>query len=178
MFILLGQLVAISFAANLFFLAILLHPIQDEKEGSRNSSKSKTKHWFELDILEWLNSTGFWNVVILIATLQVALCITASLDSPQFMLLLLLPHILAFFPTVISLITRDKYPEITLQEPALYLKAAIVTILISWQTAAIYRAGLGLDDVVNALHAHPAVSSVGWDVICCWLSFVLWEVSK
>lgn len=178
MFILLGQLVAISFAANLFFLAILLHPIQDGKQSSHNSSKSKTKHWFELEMPQWLNSTGFWNVAILIATLQVALSITTSLDSPQFMLLLLAPHVLAFFPTVISWFTRDEYPEITLQEPALYLKAAVMSILISWQTAAIYRAGLELDDVVSALHAHPAVSSVGWDVICCWVSFVLWEVSK
>lgn len=92
------------------------------------------------------------------------------------MLYLLAPHLLAFVPILLSQAIRDKTPELTLREPSWYFKLFILITLIAQQTRAVNSAGIEWQVVWEALHQHPAVSSVGWDVICCWVSFGLWQV--
>lgn len=42
---------------------------------------------------------------------------------------------------------------------------------ITWQAMA---NGWTVSDFVVALHEYPAMSSAGWDVIWCWISFTAW----
>lgn len=172
-FILLGQIVAISFAANLFFLATLLHrpTVTQTKKPSKQASDVR-----QPQPSSWWNSTAFWNGVVLIATLQSSLQVTVLIQSPNFMLYLLAPHLLAFVPIILSRVIHDKTPELTLREPAWYTKLFILITLITQQVRAVNSAGTTWNVVWDALHQHPAVSSVGWDVICCWVSFSLWQV--
>lgn len=52
----------------------------------------------------------------------------------------------------------------------------IVASIISQGVTTYSAAGQasGWSGIGKALYEHPAVSSVGWDVICCWVSWGMW----
>ncbi|POR37077.1 Uncharacterized protein TPAR_02725 [Tolypocladium paradoxum] len=158
-FMLLGQVVAISFAMNLSFLAFLLHDAvlptsleRDPVAGPAASSPSL-------------------NHFILALNISLALVIPGSFGHPHFMWLLLAPHLLAFAPLLLNaLSSRGKQPA----EPSWYIKSASQAVIVAVATTAVARQGGSLAVIAGAFYEHPAVSSVGWDVICCWLSSVAW----
>ncbi|TDZ61517.1 hypothetical protein CTRI78_v004383 [Colletotrichum trifolii] len=165
-FVLLGQVVAISFAANLSFLAILCSPAVDESSASRGVKKQeggKTKSE---------SSFVSWHTITLIVTLAWATSIPSAIGKPGFLSLLLGPHLLAFVPLTLNKLL----PGRLLGEPAWAWKAASMI----WVLAAAFKGVLGdeegLSVVLKTLYEHPAVSSVGWDVICCWISFGAWQL--
>lgn len=49
---------------------------------------------------------------------------------------------------------------------------------MAWVLAVAFRGSFGIDKgmtiVMKTLYKHPAVSGVGWDVLCCWISFWAW----
>lgn len=51
-------------------------------------------------------------------------------------------------------------------------------VLFGWSTysAVTEEGGNGWGGIQRALYSHPAVSSVGWDVICCWVSWGMWSL--
>ncbi|KAI4698852.1 hypothetical protein J4E81_005464 [Alternaria sp. BMP 2799] len=46
-------------------------------------------------------------------------------------------------------------------------------LMLAWTTATAYAYG-GFVGIQSALLEHPAVSSVGFDVIFCWITWVCW----
>ncbi|GJC96785.1 alpha-mannosyltransferase alg11p [Colletotrichum higginsianum] len=168
-FVLLGQVVAISFAANMSFLAILC-----SSSSSSSSSKPTTPTTAPKDQKkrndETASSSVSWHTVVLVVTLLWATLIPSAIDHPRFMSLLLGPHLLAFAPLLLNRVL----PPRLLGEPGWYWKAASMAWVLAVATKGVAGEGEGLGVVLTTLYEHPAVSSVGWDVICCWVSSGAW----
>jgi hypothetical protein len=153
----LGQIVSISFASNLSFLAVLA--------ARRPQSPGK------LPASTQALSNGRSDVVIHILLIITAVCaalVPFAHAQREFMPVLLVPHILGFAPLITGLRPTGS---------AVYLTAtAMAAILLAQTTAKVISEGISVGDLVTVLHEHPAVSSVGWDVILCWVSYVMWHV--
>lgn len=166
---LLGQVVAISFAANLSFLAILCSNVpaptssKDEKRRGDPQTQEVTS-----------SSSVSWHTIILVVNLLWATSIPSAIDQPGFLALLMGPHLLAFVP----LILNNLLPSRVLGDPAWYLKAASMVWVLAVATRGVLNEDGGLGVVGRTLYEHPAVSSVGWDVICCWISFGAWSLIR
>ena len=180
---LLGQIVAISFATNLYFLTLLLSPsLKKSATGRTKESTSKEgKPALAPRHRKWL---GPW-VIDGISTLMT--CTSAELLSketywngaPGFMPVLLLPHVaLMVVPTARAILPARLFPadgNSTVDKiySSLLLFNSYFVGRLALTTYNAYVAGT-LSDIFNALLEHPAVSSVGFDVIFCWISWLCW----
>lgn len=178
-YMLLGQVVAISFASNLFFLAVLLSPAQ------KNSEAKAASHQKDSKITSWVPLLVTQLAVVLITLINVGL-IPSVYGTPSYLPVLAAPHILLI---VLPLLPNLPFwsPEKIYQSSedaswhysTLYnyiIFCSFVLQVITTQNA--FNSEQGLYGIVDALYEHPAVSSVGWDVILCWLSFGLWVLLK
>ncbi|KAJ4371549.1 hypothetical protein N0V83_004768 [Neocucurbitaria cava] len=170
-FMLLGQIVAISFATNLFFLTLLLSPPAPPPPSSSGYYRSK-----------WL---GPWllNLVAILATAYPALLLADEHywhHPTAFMPVLLAPHIallaLPFARTIIpARYFNDNDVAFTDKVYnwmwALVLGNAGFIFLRATYTSYMYS---GFAGISNALLEHPAVSFVGFDVIFCWVTWICW----
>lgn len=173
-FMLLGQIVAISFATNLFILAQLLCPPPPPPASTSGVYKKK---WF-----------GPWllNVASVIATVIPAFLLAAEeyWYGHAFFKLLMIPHIaLLVLPFVRVILPSHYVTDSNVQfEDRVYKILWSTTIgggllLGLNMTGAAVRYG-GYEGIVIALHEHPAVSSVGYDVIFCWVTWIAWSAIK
>ncbi|KAJ0160926.1 hypothetical protein CTA2_7072 [Colletotrichum tanaceti] len=171
-FVLLGQVVAISFAANMSFLAILCSSSSNKPPTPTRASEDQKRKKPDDDSASSSVSSLSWHTVVLVVTLIWAILIPSAIDNPRFMSLLLGPHLLAFAP----LLLNGVLPPRLLGEPGWFWKAASMAWVLAVATKGIAGAGAGegLGGVLTTLYEHPAVSSVGWDVICCWVSSAAW----
>lgn len=176
-FMLLGQIVAISFAANLSFIAFTIYddalPQGHDRHVIESSEGKAGKNEREPSPTSSSSLTTFWWPLILGINMACAICIPNSFGSWHFMSLLLVPHVLAFAPMLLT--TFQSSPN-SLELPPVSLQ---IWCIASFSIIAIIQAvstGGDLRRVLDTLYEHPAVSSVGWDVICCWVSFTAWGV--
>jgi hypothetical protein len=173
---LLGQIVAVSFASNLFFIGVLVSP------GGRSHSQLNRAPRSSLQ-KDGSNSLLLLQAVILVHGLGAAAALPYIVKTPYFLFALLIPHLLFFAPPVFSDFSqRWALAHSTTQiidRFSVRLYQTIILAAIAMQTLATYRV-MKLDGDFNgvrgALYEHPAVSSVGWDAIYCWLSFGLWAL--
>ncbi|KAL4731379.1 hypothetical protein ACLX1H_000345 [Fusarium chlamydosporum] len=110
-FMLLGQIVAISFAANLSFLAFLVFEDVDtsakvDKKERTMPSSTKSHGWLRN---AWL--------AVLAVTVGCALAIPSNLDHPKFMYLLLAPHVLAFAPLLLNKVIGGQKRTVMDEQP-------------------------------------------------------------
>src|SRR5262245_49148364 len=77
---LLAQTIAVSFAMNLFFLAVLLTPVSQPLHSRAHQLPAAI------------------YIAILLACYVGALLLPFSASTPSFMLILLVPHLVLFFP--------------------------------------------------------------------------------
>ncbi|KAF7553474.1 hypothetical protein G7Z17_g3621 [Cylindrodendrum hubeiense] len=164
-FMLLGQVVAISFAANLSFLAFTVYDVAGP------SKKTPPKH-----IVATPSSSPFWWPVILGFNISIAVSIPNLFDNPRFMQILMLPHILAFAPLLLNRLLPVQVPAHLLNQPSMFYKIGTMAVVLILATNEVKSAGGDFDLILSTFHEHPAVSSVGWDVICCWVSFGAWHI--
>jgi len=233
---LLGQIVAISFALNLFFLAIVLsseHSLTDikdarvgeqekwNKEMIVNSGAGNPVMAFDYQVKQavlhkgsmdqiWTPPRIFYTIPLLVTLVSVSL-IPYSVHSRYFLPLLAVPHVLLFVPVMLYNVVPGSWG--TVQPSHAYAKEQYVTIyrLIFWFSVCLYLKAtvaalldknvderdypylfttlhhprLGVRQrqhasrhqrYIGELFNHPAVGSVGWDVILCWLSAAMWVV--
>lgn len=113
------------------------------------------------------------NHLLLLLTVGIALLTVIEYDRPAFMWLLLLPHVLAFAPLLLGKIL----PEYQVNaEVAWAFKTAVHMIIVAFATTRVFSQGQDWKTIVHTLHEHPAVSSVGWDVVFCWISSISWFI--
>ena len=223
---LLGQIVAISFASNLFFLAVLLSSESPEnKDGTSSQSlaPSSTEYTLEHDQKQpksrnickdstWAPSRTLYTVPLL-STFFCVFLIPHYVHSHLFLPLLAVPHILLFIPVNVSKLAprswgrvhpsgtfmlehhRYIYRLILWPSLVLYLKATLAVLLDtqikirnqSYSSATLFNFDIatqilqqffGDKGFPSELFDHPAVSSVGWDVILCWVSAVTWLATQ
>jgi len=166
---LLGQIVAISFATNLFLLALLF---SSPAQGSPKMGP-RTHSW----VGPWL-----LNLFAIFATAYPAMQLADEHywhHPTHFMPMLLAPHVaLMLLPTARAIVPArylDSDPQFT---DKVYYMMWVSTTLIAgmvsgYTTVKAYDYG-GLEGIGNALFEHPAVSSVGFDVIFCWITWICW----
>jgi len=161
---LLGQIIAISFASNLYFLAAIV-AVAERPKATRRALPS------------WL-----WHFAT-IGTLVSVAAIPYVHGWDSFLVVLLLPHILLFLPilsqtpseqqisglrvlTVSSGVVLGAFVTLQIQKVRFRLKLSLLSDRL--------QNGGNWKSVWDALWAHSAVSSVGFDVIFCWISFLCW----
>jgi len=181
---LLGQIVAISFATNLYFLTLLLSPSRQQLTMPLSSQKhdpEAIKSAKASRLPSWL---GPWLFDGLSVILTSAAADRLSREeywngAPSFLPLLLLPHaVLLILPTLRAIFPATFFPlgNITTVD-TIYKFLWVLNFhfvgRLAWTTHKAYMAG-NLGDISNTLFEHPAVSSVGFDVIFCWISWLCW----
>lgn len=174
---LLGQIVAISFATNLLFLTLILSPPQAASSSSSSKGASQQK---------WV---GLWllNLLAIFATAYPALLLSDERywhHSPAFMPVLLAPHVALLVVPLARAVLAAKYSEN--DDPAftdkvysyMWVLSLINGGLMLLKTSAAAYAYNRFDGVQHALLEHPAVSSVSFDVIFCWISWACWNLTQ
>ncbi|KAJ7621060.1 hypothetical protein FB45DRAFT_133838 [Roridomyces roridus] len=159
-YMLLGQLVAISVASNLFYLSLVLAPPPP-------STRSATR---------WASPILWLPVIVSLA----AVARSPLTDEKSFLPNLLVMHaaiVLPLFAPATSNPTRRTLLSIPL--PALYFLVFVVSLVLHSRTTASQGMSAVPEFVGSAwstLHEHPAQSSIGWDVLWTSVSFVAWLV--
>ncbi|OAL52269.1 hypothetical protein IQ07DRAFT_678291 [Pyrenochaeta sp. DS3sAY3a] len=172
-FMLLGQIVAISFATNLFFLTLLLSPPATPSPSGFQRQK-------------WL---GPWlvNLAAILATVYPALLLADEHywhHPTAFMPVLLAPHVaLLVLPFARLLLPSRLFndDDFAFTDKVysylwfLVLGNGGILFLKATFTAWSYS---GFQGISNALLEHPAVSSVAFDVVFCWVSWACWYLTQ
>ncbi|KAF1845439.1 uncharacterized protein K460DRAFT_355260 [Cucurbitaria berberidis CBS 394.84] len=169
-FMLLGQIVAISFATNLFFLTLLLSPPAPPPPSSGVYRR------------KWL---GPWllNLVAILATTYPALLLADEHywhHPTAFMPVLLAPHVALLVLPFARAILPAKYfndNDVDFTDKVYNYMWALVLgnagLMLLRATASSY-AYSGFRGIRDALLEHPVVSTVGFDVIFCWITWICW----
>jgi hypothetical protein len=169
-FMLLGQVVAISFATNLFLLAVLLSPPAPPPPSSTGIYRNR-----------WM---GPWliNLLTVVATVLPAYWLGTEdyYHTPEFMTVLLMPHVALLIMPFTRLLLPAKYLTDNGVKSAddvykyLWATTIVSAILLELKTTLAVYSWSGLSGIRHALFEHPAVSSVGFDVIFCWITWIVW----
>ncbi|RXW20061.1 hypothetical protein EST38_g5802 [Candolleomyces aberdarensis] len=161
-YMLLGQVVAISVASNLFYIALLSAKSQPRREGS---IAVPAKLWIP--------------VFISLATIP----ISPFTDEKTFLPNLLIMHVLIVLPLLS--VSPLKVTKTGFSLSIFYLTVFLCSIPIRSRT--VLNAASVLPEIDQSpyalfraawttLHSHPAQSSIGWDVVWTTISFVIWIV--
>ncbi|SGZ17759.1 BQ5605_C020g09141 [Microbotryum silenes-dioicae] len=157
-FMLLGQVVAISFAQNLFFLALALSPTTLSPRSITTSP-----------LLIWSTLLSFLTIAL----------VPSTIHKPTFLPNLLLMHILLLFP-LLPVSTRA--PRKSLLSPsALYLLYSLLSIALRYPTyvtlpSSSKQTPLHLLSAIQTLSSHPAQSSISYDVVFAFLSMLVFII--
>jgi hypothetical protein len=181
---LLGQIVAISFAQNLFFATILVsrqpHPTEGTKKNKSNAQ----------------DSISAWSPPLYSEVLPVAISLISTVLVPtvahtkHFMLMLLVPHLLLFVPAILrpgqSSRAKNSSEERTVRKYITFFQwYTMACVAIQAHSTFLVLQDMGLDISIESLrvlatnlpsviYEHPAVSSVSWDVIYCTVTAGAW----
>jgi hypothetical protein len=165
---LLGQLVAISVAANLFYLALAL------SRPSLSSTQKPAPH---------VVSPSVWLTALLSL---ITIGIVPFTSDRTFLPNLLIVHALQFIPLIIpGIATPGHKPRLFISLRKLYLIVTLFAFALRARTVfealssfpARARTPYGVMSTAwSVLHSHPAQSSIGWDVIWTTVSFLAWAV--
>ena len=177
---LLGQIVAISFATNLSFLAMLLW---SPEAGDKRSVQYEEGGGYPARTSYIFSSTYTLYIACLGTVFASVYYIPSFVGTSSFLPLLAVPHVLLFLPVMIPQYWRqiELIPDgqsrtgsgaITLYRLAvgpsiiLFVRATYLALRDQEDGSALY--------ILYELRSHPAVSSVGWDVILCFVSAAVW----
>jgi len=171
-YMLLGQLVAISIAANLFYLAIFLSAPSTPR-NDRLSRSASPKIWL--------------SVLLSLATIALSPFTSRQTFLPN----LLVMHVLLFVPLISGSErgSKQKPGRYSMDTSTLYRLVCIIALGIRARTTVAAIAFLNLDwtkaslsAVVSAiwdtLYSNPAQSSLGWEVIWNSVSFIAFIIAR
>ena len=166
---LLGQLVAVSVASNLFYLALFLASTWQSPPSSRNIPKT---------------TPLYVSLPVLISLLTVA--VSPFTDEHTFLPNLLIMHGLLVVPLLPFLSYPVKSTRFSINIRTLYILITIIALVLRTKTIHIAIGSLtptsnvsDLTRVFNkaiyeTLYSHPAQSSIGWDVLWTTASLFVW----
>ncbi|KAK0458181.1 uncharacterized protein EV420DRAFT_383811 [Desarmillaria tabescens] len=150
-YMLLGQVVAISVAANLFYLAILLSP---------QYSKPKQKG---------VAPSILWAPVLFSL---VNVFISPFTNEETFLPNLLTMHAVLMLPLLLPPAGHSSAISYSLLYSIILASAVVMRLKTTY--LAISEGDSFLASVFETLHSHPAQSSIGYDVVWTTISFVAW----
>jgi hypothetical protein len=167
---LLGQIVAISVASNLFYLALVF------SEPSVSSRRNLS-----------LNKPVSIRLVVSVLLSLVTVALSPFTSPNTFLPNLLVMHVLLFVPLIstspspetspapFSVNLNTLYRIIHLACAGIHIRTVIVAIgslQASSKSPDIFK------EAFTILYSHPAQSSIGWDIIWTSLSFIVWILLK
>ncbi|KAF9475107.1 hypothetical protein BDN70DRAFT_884113 [Pholiota conissans] len=167
-YMLLGQIVAISVASNLFCLALILSPESTTKNSKNSKAKPRQIH----------AGPKLW-ISVLLSLITVAY--TPYSTEKTFLPNLLVMHGLLFIPLVsltdapspYSIATRSLYRLIHIASVLIHLRTVVGAVFfLNYATHNAPKQPLIAAWLV--LHSNPAQSSIGWDVVWTTISFITW----
>lgn len=180
---LLGQIVAISVAANLFYLACLLAQPPTLKRDIR-SAKAGPRVWL--------------SVILSLITVAISPMTSQRTFLPN----LLVMHALLFVPFLpgratpmegnlpakegysatneeteekFSIYVKYLYRIVQLASAAIHIRTALTTVKYLKQGSFGFHIA---EAAWKVLHSHPAQSSIGWDVVWTSISFAAWIATR
>ena len=166
---LLGQVVAMSVAANLFYVALVLYNVPATAPTTKPSSKSPES----APLTIWLS----------VLTSLVTVVLSPYTSPSTFLPNLLTMHTLIIIPLVFPL-TSSSSPKPSRNRP-LYVFIAVVSIILHTRTTISTflslpngqrtLGGFGRN-AVQTFFEHPAQTSISWDVVCTLVSFTIWHL--
>ena len=136
-------MVAISYASALFFAVREATPVPP--------SPKKTS--------VYASNRLVWTTII--ATI-ISFFLYESVSTPYFLSVLLIVHALLFLPLIESPNARPS--RITISQ--LYAINGLLAALVHWGNCYLTFKSGDLGFIFGVISEHPAMSSVGWDVIC------------
>ncbi|KAK7688340.1 hypothetical protein QCA50_008712 [Cerrena zonata] len=168
-YMVLGQLVAISVATNLFFFALSLAPKQVKvNSAERRSTQYLTRVPLALAFCV-LISLG---TVVLSPFTSERTFLPNLLTMHTLIAIPLLPNILNAPPSKKQIATKTVYTIALVVGVALRLKTTYIAFtILPEETRSI---GGFVSALITTLYSHPAQSSIGWDVIWTSISFLVW----
>ncbi|KAL5397359.1 hypothetical protein PMIN06_005573 [Paraphaeosphaeria minitans] len=170
-FMLLGQIISVSFATNLYLLTLLLTPPLPPRSSFAGMYRR-----------QWL---GPWlvNLLVVVFTIWPAYQLADEhywYHQTEFMPMLLMPHIALLVMPLLRALIPQKYlsdSNVDFAGPVYkFLWAANnfgAGLLFTRVTALAYNFS-GPRGIWQQLWEHPAVSSVAFDVILCWVTWSTW----
>ncbi|KAL8283870.1 hypothetical protein RQP46_005302 [Phenoliferia psychrophenolica] len=173
-FMLLGQIVAISVAQNLFFAAHSL-----ALPGRTLASKPQGRTLAVPRASPPQNAGPSWLLcACVLASLSTVAYTPSTLNSPSFLVNLLVMHVLLILPLLPSIPSstgpRISYAQLYLATAAIALLLRIPTYLSLLPSLSLANATNLARDAVKTLYEHPAQTSIGYDVVWASASFVVW----
>src|SRR5438046_4716039 len=142
-YMLIGQIVAISYASALFFAVREVTPVPPpKKEGNVYASHR----------LVWTT----------IGATITSFFLYKTVSTPYFLRVLLVVHALLFLPLVES--SNARLSKITISQ--LYAINGVLAALVHWVNCYLAFKSGQLGFIFEVISEHPAMSSVGWDLIC------------
>lgn len=164
-YMLLGQIVAISVASNLFYLALVLSPEAPRAEKKSPSIKASPALWLS----------------VLLSLASVAA--TPFTSQRTFLPNLLLMHALLFIPLISTNTSPARFSvSITTLYRVIHLAAVLIHLrtVMNAMVFLNYAKHSGPTNPAVAawivLNSHPAQSSISWDIVWTSLSFAVWKL--
>jgi hypothetical protein len=167
---LLGQLVAISVASNLFYLALFLSSTSPSPPSSRHPKLPPKTVPLSVSL----------PVLISLLTIAISPFTNGYTFLPNILLMHGLLIVPLFFPYAVKstrypINIRTLYILITVIALALRTKTIHVALGSLPPTSHVYDLSRVFNTaVVKSLYSHPAQSSIGWDVVWTTTSLVVW----
>jgi hypothetical protein len=138
-----GQTVAVSYASALFWAA---------REGSPVPLGKRVVHYASKRLV--------WTTIV--ATI-ISGVLYKSLTTPYYLILLLVVHVLLFPP----LLEPHNATLSVISISQLYAINGILCVILHACNSVLLFKERRHDSIFRVIGEHPAMSSIGWDVICC-----------
>ncbi|KAH9028412.1 hypothetical protein EDB84DRAFT_1498475 [Lactarius hengduanensis] len=156
-YMLLGQLVAISVATNLFFLALV--PPAKEKKKTASAASS-------VPLVLWLS---------VLASLATVMLVPHSLRHDYFLSNLLVMHALLVLPLLPLPGSSPRAVRLRMAARTLYWIVALLSAAARVRTITVSGSlSAGPGTLWAVLKSHPAQASIGWDVVWTTISVLIW----
>ncbi|KAF4223382.1 hypothetical protein CNMCM6457_000491 [Aspergillus fumigatiaffinis] len=186
-YMLLGQVVAISFAQSLFAATVVVSlPRQSRSPPQQPATASRSDDHSRESKTLWVPPALLELGPVLISLLSAAV-VPLVAHTSYFMPMLLIPHLLLFVPGILSpgMLPRgwgkSQPVAVVARRYAMVFKwlSTILVVLVAQSTYALAVTAEGAlwRRLLSAMSEHPAVSSVSWDVVCCFLVVVSWTAA-
>lgn len=201
----LGQIVAVSFAQSLFYLAVTLSEPTSEDNDSTDANKAQARKGSRVPVYHALLRRCIFALVVF-----PVIMIPDVVHTPWFLWVLAVPHLALLLPPLInpllvkqSLTAEDK-ATINTENTRLYRFIAFVALFPQGKMILNVRHGISalqhlhrhsavyvhpmleltssvpssniFYGILASLYDHPAVSSVGMDSILCILNYQIWRL--
>jgi hypothetical protein len=201
----LGQIVAISFAQSLFYLAVTLSEQTSEGNDATSSNKAQEKNVSRIPVCHALLHELFFALVLF-----PVIMIPDVVHTPRFLWVLALPHLALLLPPLIDpllvpqSLTAEEKATLQAENTRLYRLIALVALFPQGKMILNVRNGISARQhlhrhsavyvhpmlelkpaasssnafygILASLYDHPAVSSVGMDSILCILNYQIWRL--